>query len=87
MLAWIIERCKGGAHAVEKPLGSVPSRDALDFSGLGLDEATITELLAVDSAAWRRETDEIGRYLESYGERLPAGLREEVARLKARLTS
>jgi phosphoenolpyruvate carboxykinase (GTP) len=87
VLAWIIERCKGGAPAVETPIGSVPSRNALDFSGLGLDDATISELLAVDGVAWRREADEIEKYLGSYGERLPAGLRDEVGRLKSRLTS
>jgi len=87
VLAWIIERCKGGAPAVETPIGLVPSRDALDFSGLGLDEVTISELLAVDGVAWRREADEIEKYLESYGQRLPAGLRDEVERLKSRLAS
>ena len=63
----------------------MPTRDALDFGGLDIDEETIAELLAVDSGAWRREADEIGQYLESYGDRLPGGLREEVNRLKSRL--
>jgi phosphoenolpyruvate carboxykinase (GTP) len=63
----------------------VPRRDALDLSGLGLEDGTIDELLAVDNGAWREEAAEIGKYLESYGTRLPAGLRDEVDRLKARL--
>jgi len=85
VLAWIIERCTGRAPAVDTAIGAVPSRDALDFSGLGLDDATIDELLAVDNAAWRDEATEIGRYLESFGTRLPAALREELGRLRARL--
>jgi phosphoenolpyruvate carboxykinase (GTP) len=86
VLAWIIDRCKGGARAVDTPIGSVPGRNGIDFSGLRLEDATIDELLAVDSAAWRREADEIGKYLESYGERLPSVLRSEVAHLKSRLS-
>ena len=58
----------------------------LDFSGLAIDTATVDELLAVDNAAWRKEATEIGSYLESYGGRLPAAMREELARLMERLT-
>ena len=36
--------------------------------------------------AWRKEASEIGSYLESYGARLPAAMREELARLSERLT-
>ncbi|MEX0733469.1 MAG: phosphoenolpyruvate carboxykinase (GTP) [Steroidobacteraceae bacterium] len=85
VLAWIIERCNGRGKGVDTAIGAVPSRDALDFSGLALDDATIDELLAVDNAAWREEVSEIGRYLDSYGTRLPAGLHEELDRLAARL--
>jgi phosphoenolpyruvate carboxykinase (GTP) len=85
VLAWIIERCKGAAPALDTPIGAVPTREALDFAGLDLDESTIAELLAVDPASWRTEADEIGAYLESYGERLPEGLKGEVSKLKQRL--
>ena len=85
VLAWIIERCQGGGRAVDTAIGMLPSRDGIDYTGLGLDEATIGELLAVDGAAWRREADEIGAYLESYGSRLPDRLRAEVEQLKTRL--
>jgi phosphoenolpyruvate carboxykinase (GTP) len=85
VLAWIIERCKGTAAGQDTPIGAVPTREALDLTGLSIDDATIAELLAVDRAAWRREADEIGAYLESYGSRLPERLRSEVAQLRTRL--
>ena len=84
-LAWIIARCAGSAKAADTAIGAVPTRDALDFSGLSIDAATVDELLAVDNAAWRKEASEIGSYLESYGGRLPAAMREELARLTKRL--
>jgi len=87
VLAWIIDRCRGGGHAVDTAIGAVPGRDGIDYSGLGLEEATIAELLAVDAAAWRHEADDIGNYLESFGARLPAKLKDEVSQLKARLSS
>jgi phosphoenolpyruvate carboxykinase (GTP) len=86
VLAWIIERCQGKAAGLDTPIGVVPARGALDFRGLGLNDKTVVELLAVDAAAWRQEADEVGAYLESYGERLPAALRAEVTALKSRLS-
>jgi phosphoenolpyruvate carboxykinase (GTP) len=88
VLAWIIDRCQrdGDAAGVDTPIGAIPARGALDLSGLSIDAATIDELLAVDPAAWRQEADEIGKYLETYGSRLPQGLREEVGKLKTRLS-
>jgi len=85
VLAWIIDRCKGAAPALDTPIGAVPTRQALDFRGLDIDESTIEELLAVDATSWRTEAGEIGAYLESYGARLPEGLRNEVSKLKQRL--
>ena len=85
VLAWIIDRCQGKAPALDTPIGAVPKRDSLDFTGLDIEAATIDELLAVDRVAWRQEAAEIGKYLESYGERLPDGLANELSALKSRL--
>jgi phosphoenolpyruvate carboxykinase (GTP) len=85
VLAWIIERCKGGAGAVETPIGAVPDRAAINMAGLDLPDATVDELLSVDAAQWRKETEAIGKYLEGFGSRLPAALRDELAGLRARL--
>ena len=87
VLAWIIARSTGGAKAANTPIGAVPTRDALNLTGLDLDAATIDELLAVDTAAWRQEASEIGSYLEGFSTRLPAAMRDELARLKARLAA
>jgi phosphoenolpyruvate carboxykinase (GTP) len=85
VLAWIIARANGGAQAADTPIGSVPRPDALDLKGLDIGEATIAELLSVDAAAWRTEADEIARYFDSYGSRLPPRLKREVEELNARL--
>jgi phosphoenolpyruvate carboxykinase (GTP) len=42
-------------------------------------------LLDLDIDAWHREIDDIGRYLEEFGDRLPAALRAEYQRVKRAL--
>jgi phosphoenolpyruvate carboxykinase (GTP) len=74
VLEWIIERCEGRAGAEETPIGYLPHAEDLNMSGLGIDAATLKELLTVDSEQWRDEIASIREYLESYGERLPAEL-------------
>jgi phosphoenolpyruvate carboxykinase (GTP) len=86
VLAWIIGRCQGVAAGRDTAIGTVPAPGALNLNGLDIAEQTVEELLAVDHAAWAQEADEIGRYLETFGARLPAALRDEIDQLKARLS-
>ena len=39
VLKWIVERCHGGAYAVETPLGWMPRQEDLDLEGLNLGAA------------------------------------------------
>ncbi|MEE9157253.1 MAG: phosphoenolpyruvate carboxykinase (GTP) [Gammaproteobacteria bacterium] len=85
VLKWIFERCEGTADALDTPIGKVPTMDALDFSGLDLDEATIAELLRVDIDGWLQEIPLINEYYDQFGDRLPAELRKEIKELQQRL--
>ena len=88
VLRWMLDRCDGGAGAVDTPIGHLPGPTDLDVHGLDLHESTIEELLAVDRDAWRGEFDAIGAYFAEYGERLPQALarelHESMQRLRAR---
>jgi phosphoenolpyruvate carboxykinase (GTP) len=85
VLKWIFERCEGTADALDTPIGKVPTMDALDFSGLDLDEATIAELLRVNIDSWLQEIPLINEYYDQFGDRLPAELRKEIKELQQRL--
>jgi phosphoenolpyruvate carboxykinase (GTP) len=85
VLTWIIGRCEGRAAAIDTPIGAIPQRGSLNLSGLDLADATIEELLSVDPAEWRVEFDEISRYLDTFGRRLPAALRRELDAVRERL--
>jgi len=85
VLEWIIERCKGEAEAKDTPVGKVPVDGAINTGGLDIDAAAMQALLEVDDAGWRAELSEVKTYLETFGDRLPAGLADELERVNARL--
>jgi len=87
VLQWIFERCAGRADAIETPIGKLPTLDGLDFSGLDLSEEAIATLLRVDTDGWLSEIPLIESYYETFGNKVPAALRDQLSQLKARLTA
>ena len=87
VLKWIVERLEHKAEARTTPIGLTPSPGALDLAGLTIDAAQRNLLLDVDLAAWREEAALSRAYLESFGARLPAALREEQLRVEQRLSA
>jgi len=87
VLEWMLARVEGKAGAVETPIGLLPIRSELDLAGLGLSEAALDQLFAVDRAGWQDEFAGIGEYLASYGARLPGALAAEQARIARALAA
>lgn len=87
VLKWMFERCEGAESAQETPIGYIPKKGVLDFSGLSLSEKAQEELFEVDQEAWKKEVDELKSYYKLYGERLPQGIRDELESLEKRLNS
>jgi phosphoenolpyruvate carboxykinase (GTP) len=87
VLEWIIGRCRGEAGAVETPIGHLPRREDLNLDGVKVADADLAALLSVDVPAWREEVAAIGEYLEGYGSRMPARMREELARVAGALAA
>lgn len=85
VLKWIAERIDGEAEAVDTPVGRVPSREALDLSGLDLTEAQLEILLNVDAQVWTEEAALIPAFYGRFGERLPKALWSQHAALVDRL--
>jgi phosphoenolpyruvate carboxykinase (GTP) len=85
VLKWIFERCNGSAEAVDTPIGKVPTADALDTDGLDVAQADLEELLKVDTKGWKEELPSIKEHYATFGDKLPAGLKEELADLEKRL--
>ena len=84
VLEWVIGRCTGTTDGVQTPIGWLPRPQDLNLDGLDLDRETLDELLAVDKQGWRDEVAGIGKFLDSFGERMPEALKAEqqkIARL------
>lgn len=87
VLAWIVARCNGDGDAATTPIGHVPTRSALDTSGLTLTPAQLDALLGVDAGEWVEEARRQAAFLESLGERVPAAMHAQAAALLARAQS
>ena len=66
-------------------LGYVPRPEDIDLSGLVLSDGALHQLMEIDPAAWHVEIDDIGRYLEGYGSRIPQQLRAKYEQVKRAL--
>ncbi|MEO8697101.1 MAG: phosphoenolpyruvate carboxykinase (GTP) [Acidimicrobiales bacterium] len=87
VLKWILERVAGSGDATDTPIGFVPTIGSIDIDGIDIDEATMREVLAVDSEAWREEVPLIEKHFGFIGARLPNELRDQLADLEKRLVS
>ena len=85
VLKWIFERCNGTAKAVDTPVGRLPGPEDLDVHGLDMAPANLAKLLSVDKEGWLAELPLINQFFDTFGDRLPRALKDEVARLEERL--
>jgi phosphoenolpyruvate carboxykinase (GTP) len=81
VLEWVVRRCKGEVSCAETPIGRLPLPDDLRLDGIRVEPPTMAALLEVDVEAWKAEMAAIGEYLGSYGDRTPAALEAERARV------
>jgi phosphoenolpyruvate carboxykinase (GTP) len=85
VLQWIVERCRGRAHAKQTPLGLGPDYEDLNWTGLEFARARFEQVMSVDPALWRREVEAHDQLFAKLGEKRPAALAEERSRLGGRL--
>ena len=87
VLDWIIGRLEGTNQGKASPVGTVPQSGELNTAGIDADERTLEELLEIDSEAWTKEVESIRGFFREFGERMPAQLYEELAKLEARVNA
>jgi len=87
VLEWIFNRCEGSADAIDTPIGLLPTLDGINFDGLNLSETDIATLLKVDIDGWQSELPLIEDYYQTFGDRVPQALYDELAQLELRLAA
>jgi phosphoenolpyruvate carboxykinase (GTP) len=85
VLKWVVDRCAGHGDAVETAIGHVPTPDAIDRSGLEMNEATMKDLLRVDLADWMEAVQGQREFFEKFGDRVPKGILDEHQALAKRV--
>jgi phosphoenolpyruvate carboxykinase (GTP) len=85
VLKWAIERIEGKAAATDTAIGYVPTSADLDLSNLSDSVPDIDLALAVDVDEWKAEIPLIEEWYKKFGDKLPAGLHDELDALKHRL--
>ncbi|MCK8466665.1 phosphoenolpyruvate carboxykinase (GTP) [Microbacterium sp. KSW4-16] len=82
---WIIRRIAGDVPAVDSPIGRLPRVEDLNLAGLDIPAADLDELFSVDAEAWKTEADLTEAFYDTFGDKVPAALRAELASLRYRL--
>ncbi|WP_396819428.1 phosphoenolpyruvate carboxykinase (GTP), partial [Microbacterium sp. p3-SID336] len=82
---WIIRRIAGEVPAVDSPIGRLPRVEDLNLEGLDVPADDLEELFSVDPEAWKTEADLTEEFYDTFGDRVPAALRTELASLRYRL--
>jgi phosphoenolpyruvate carboxykinase (GTP) len=91
VVKWIVEqidRSRGvrtDAGAVHSPVGLLPAPGALDTEGLELSDDDLAALFEVPAGPWRTEAELTAEFFDTFGDRVPGQLREQLGQLRARL--
>ncbi|MCX6245276.1 MAG: phosphoenolpyruvate carboxykinase (GTP) [Bacteroidetes bacterium] len=86
VLQWIFERTDNAGAADETAIGYVPSKGAINISGLTAVEKSMDDLLKVDTAEWIEECGLIAEHQAIFGDRLPKEMASQFELLKSRLS-
>jgi phosphoenolpyruvate carboxykinase (GTP) len=87
VLRWVFERCRGGGKAQETAIGYLPTAEALNGGGLKISRSDLEHLLAIDRDGWRQNLKSQAEYFNTFGDHLPAGIKQEHDALAKRLRS
>src|SRR5438067_7046045 len=87
VLQWIVERCRGRAHALETPLGLQPEYADLEWRGLDFSADRFDQVMRVDREAWQRELAAHDSLFAQLGAKQPRTLADLRRALGSRLAS
>ncbi|WP_062387476.1 phosphoenolpyruvate carboxykinase (GTP) [Demequina iriomotensis] len=86
-LAWMLDRIEGRTGADQSPFGLVPEEGAIDHAAAGVTDDRWAALFGLDKAALSAEADDAEAFLDSYGAKVPAQVREQLAVMRGAIDS
>ena len=87
ILEWVIDRCRGKVEAMRTPIGSIPREEDINIEGIDTTSEQMKELLKIEAEDWKKELAASGEYFDSYGDQLPAEIKEEHQRILGELNT
>ena len=85
VLEWIFDRCENRVDALETPIGYLPHPENIHAGDCGVFPETLATLLTVDRDLWVQEAKDVRAFYETFGERLPKVLANQLQELENRL--
>jgi len=85
VIEWIVRRLEHETATRESAIGRLPVLDELNLEGIHVPDAALEALFAVDRDSWLAECDLTEEFFDTFGDRVPAALRTELAALRYRL--
>ncbi|MDR2266310.1 MAG: phosphoenolpyruvate carboxykinase (GTP) [Christensenellaceae bacterium] len=85
VLDWILKRCENAVDAKETAIGYVPNSADIELDGLDFSTKDLETILDVDKTTWTAESEDIEKFFEKFGDRLPAELKNQLTALKRRV--
>lgn len=85
VLKWVVERLEGKGAGVDTPIGVVPTPDALDLTDLEISEDDLLNSISFVADEWAAEIPMIEEWFETFGDKLPPAMADELEGLKNRL--
>jgi len=85
VLKWVIDRINNRVQAKETPIGLVPYLKDLNLEGLDIPTGKLEKLFDVNLDEWNLELDDINKFFEKFGDRLPKEIWDEYTLLVNRL--
>jgi phosphoenolpyruvate carboxykinase (GTP) len=71
VLKWIVQRIKGGAYAVESPIGWVPRYEDIDWTGLDFKKEDFVHVMTIHREQWKQELLSHEELFEKFYDKLP----------------
>jgi phosphoenolpyruvate carboxykinase (GTP) len=71
VLKWIVQRIKGGAYAVESPIGWVPRYEDIDWTGLDFPKEDFVDVMTIHREQWKQELLSHEELFEKFYDKLP----------------
>jgi phosphoenolpyruvate carboxykinase (ATP) len=77
VVKWIFDRLDGKGGGTQTFLGTVPTKEDLDLTGLSISDEELNAALAVSKDEWVAELPGIDEWLAKFGDKLPAEVKAE----------